>query len=646
MRIRGIAALLFSALPLFAQVPPSRFERALPVAAPGWCRLDLDPETRGKMTPDARDLRVWDPDGREVPFRLLERLSGAGPVEARVLAVQEGPAGWVMEFDLGPEVQRHRAFRFEFGNRAAASGCTLEGSEDRARWTPLSQGDLFRLGESAELSTTVLAYPVTTARYLRLFWPKGAGYPDVRRAEAEPAPPSTETLLEVALALHPEGTLPGGRVYRVTLPGAGADLRRLRMVWSGPGSVSYRLSEAVEGRWITVAEGAIARTLDGATPEVSVRLEHPDSPELRLELASGAPPPPSLTAVWGAFEPQRAVFRAEQAGRFRVTYGSVGLAPPSYPAISPPAPPEELPALVLGPEREIAPPGLPAGRTAEGAPMPTATFASAWAVQAPGASAGTLMRLELPAEVYGVARPDLGDIRLESGGRQVPFFLHSPPEPALAGEWLGQRPMPGRRPGESEFALPETAPGLPLTALEMRVSAAAFHRPVVVRFSGQGSRPGREEQAQVFYGDWSCPGTSDLLSRLIVPLWGPARGKLLVTFTDGDNPPLPAVDVLLWRRRHVVLFLAPPGPVRLMAGSPGLGAPRYDLPALGAQLLAMPSAEATTVPSPGGGGRTGSSGVWFALIGALVLCGAALLFVLARALRRPAAGEQGSSDTR
>lgn len=636
MRTGRLAALLLLALPLAAQVPPSRFERELPVAATGWHRLDLDPSTRGKMTPDGRDLRLWDPDGREVPYRLLSRTEGGGPVEARVLALSEGTAGWLVEFDLGPAVPLHRSFRFEFANRAVASGCNLEGSADRAEWVPLAQGDLFRLGESEGLSTTTLAYPVSSARYLRLLWPRGAGYPDVRRAEVEPAPAAAETLLEVALSLVPEGEMPGGRVYRVTLPGAGTDLRRLRLEWEGAGSLSYRLGAAEGGRWATVAEGALAREMEGGAPEVALRLERPESPELRLEVASGTVPPPRITGVWGAFQVQRAVFRAESVGRFRMTYGSFGLAPPAYPSFAPPAAPEELPSVRPGPEREVAPPGLPAARAAEGAPMPAASFASAWEVQAPDAPAGSLVRLEIPADLYGVARSDLGDLRLESGGKQVPYLLHSPPEPVLAGQWLGQRPVAGRQKGESEIALSAVAPGLPLTGLEMRAPASAFHRPVAARFSGQGVRPGLEAQAPRYYGDWTCPGTSDLPARLVIPLWGSGSGDLLLTFTDGDNPPLPSVDLLLWRRGHLLLFVAPEGPVRLMAGSPGLTAPRYDLPALSGQLLAMPAARGALSPVPGGGGRTGSKGVWFALVGVLILCGAALLFILARALKRPA----------
>lgn len=635
--VRAAALLALAALPLVAQLPPSRYERPVPVPSAGWYRLDLDPATRGRMTPDARDLRLLDPDGREVPFLLQRPPQSTAPVGASALSVDAVADGWALVFDLGPSAPRHEAFRFEFANRAAVSGCRLESGDDGTTWRPLAEGDLFRLGEGQSLSRTSLTYPPTADRYLRLLWPRGGEYPDVRRAEALPAPPVPSAVLEFSLGLRPEGALAGGRIYRLTLPGSGAGLRRLRLSVEGAGALSYRLSAPEEYCWRGLAEGTLTRDTAGRWPEIPVEAGRPESPQLRLEIASGAVPPPELKEVWGAFEVESLLFRAQQPGTHRLTYGSLGLAPPAYPAFAPPDAPESLPALALGAESEVAPAGLPAARAAQGAAMPAAAFSAVWPVERGAAAPGELARLEIPEGVYGDARADLADLRLDAGGKQVPYLLHRPAEPAVAGEWQALTPKPGRNPGESEIVLPAPAPGLPLSALELRVAASVFERPVQMRFSGEGSRPGTEVKAPVFYGSWSCAGASALPCRIVIPLYGTGQGEIKVTFQDGDNPPLPAVDAVLWRRRHALYFLAPEGPFRLMAGSPGLAAPRYDLPALEAQLLAMPNAEVALGPAGSGGGRTGSKGVWAAMVGALVLCGAVLLVILARALKKPSA---------
>jgi hypothetical protein len=629
----GAAALVLAAVPLAAQVPPGRYERAVQAPSAGWYRIDLDPATRGRMTPDARDLRILDGAGGEVPYRRVRPSAPHGPIAAAVLSAREAAGGWELVFDLGPSAPRHETFRFEFANRSAATGCRLEAGSDGASWRPLARADLFRIGEGEGLSRTSFSYPPTSDRYLRLLWPKGGDYPDVRRAEALPATAVPATILEFALGLRPEGDLPAGRVYALTLPGSGAGLRRLRLDAEGAGALSYRLSAARGARWDTLAEGTLTRDPKGVWPEVAAEVEAPECPELRLEIASGVQPPPELRGVWGAFEVESVLFRAEAPETYRLTYGSLGVAPPQYPSFAPPVTPESLPSLGLGPERQVGPAGLPAARTGVGAAMPAAVFAAAWPVRG-GGRPGELVRLDLPEAVYGAAREDLADLRLEAGGRQIPYLLHAFAEPAVAGEWRNLMPVPGRRPGESEVLLSETAPGLPLTALELRTAASAFRRPVTVRFSGEGDRPGIEAPARDYHGDWSCAGASALPCRLVVPLWGSGtRGRVRVVFQDGDNPPLPAVDAVLWRRRHALYFLEPEGPVRLVAGSPGLSAPRYDLASLEAQILAMPSGVATLGAPEPGLSRTGTRGVWLALIGALALCSAVLLIVLARALR-------------
>ena len=88
---------------------------------------------------------------------------------------------------------------------------------------------------------------------------------------------------------------------------------------------------------------------------------------------------------------------------------------------------------------------------------------------------------------------------------------------------------------------------------------------------------------------WECSPRSPLACRTLLPLTGRASRLLALRFEDGDNPPLGTLDLSLWRRSDVLVFVWPEGgEVRLLAGARDLKAPAYDLAALGEQLLARP----------------------------------------------------------
>ncbi len=641
-----LALILCLPLAAAAQAPSTqRYTRAVTVAAPGWTRLRLDPATLGKMAPDTADLRLYDAAGREVPYLLLTARAAGSPLKAEALSAQESAGGWSLEFDLGADAPPHRAFRFVFEKRTAAAGCRLEGSPDRGSWTELATGDLFRLGEGMGQAVTELAYAPTAARYLRLWWPRSAGYPELRDAAAEPAPLRPEEPIRAELAVAPDAAAPGVQAYRLALPGRGVLPRALDLRWRGPGVVYYRLLGADDGRWVLLSEGARAKPPSGPWPTIPLAPLEAGLDSLRLEVSAGTADAPVLETVAGEFEPRTLVFYAPAAERFTLGYGSLGLAPPDYPQPAPPAALDALPLADLGPEREGARPELPAARASAGSPMPSASFHAAWTVRAEGVRPGALVRCELPDGVYAQARPDLGDLRVECGGRQVPYLLHRPPEPALVLGRSGLVPSAGRERGRSEIVLDLPARNLPLSLLVLTAPASAFQRPVEVRFEGSDPRPGLEAPpaAPPSYETWSCAGASELPARLAIPLYAPyAPGgaeRIRIRFTDGENPPLSDVGVALWRRRHVVLFFLPEGECRLLCSAPEVYAPRYDLEGLRGQLLAAPHA-AASLETAAPAGRMGSRAVWWGLLAALVGAGAVLLAILARTLRRPAATEE------
>ncbi|MDP9120904.1 MAG: hypothetical protein M3O15_05955, partial [Acidobacteriota bacterium] len=259
------------------------------------------------------------------------------------------------------------------------------------------------------------------------------------------------------------------------------------------------------------------------------------------------------------------------------------------PGPRPPLPTGEAAWVVPGVEQAHPLPPLPQAAAA-GTALASTAFLSDWLVVAPGAAAGDLVRLPLPDLVYGRSRSDLGDLRLTVSGRQIPYVRWSPAEPVLVVTRRGQQPLQekGRQYSRIQMALPGIS--LPLSALHLSTPSLPLRRPVGVRYPEPGppSLAPREERV-VRRETWECVPEPPLPCRLLLPLAVPSTRHLAVRFADGDNPPLAALDVDLWRRDDVLLFAWPErAPVHLLTGNPALRPPDYDLAALAPVLPGLP----------------------------------------------------------
>jgi hypothetical protein len=611
-----------------------RYRRSMEAPSKGWMRVELDLKVMGKTVPDRRDLRVLGPRGEEMPFHLVERAERAEFKEAALTSVTPGPGGWTLLFDVGLSGAEHDRFHFQFGNRTVVSGCVLDGSADGETWRRLAQGDLFRAGDAAAYQSTTFAYAPTRDRYLRLLWPTSAGFPDVREAGVSTALRVLPQLSEEDLSVGEVGRSAGQSTYAIDLPGPGLSLQSLTPKWSNAGVVGYRLSAAASGRWITLAQGRLVDAGHGAWPSIPLVGTSLVSARLRLELWTGGETAAVLEGLTAQYVPAEIRFYAPSPGTYTLAYGGVGVGHPSYPEAGPPSK-ESYQTLSLGPEQTAEVPELPTENLTKGAAMPIERFAANWEIDARGVRPGAIVRLELPPELYEDARTDLGDIRVETDGKQIPYVLWSPPEPAQVASLSGVQPAPSVRRGVSQVSLKLPYRKLPLTTLDITAPAAPFERDLSV-FYQDDSRPGVEEDARLRAGGATlrCEGVALVPCRLTLPMGPNPTLKLSVFFRDGDNIPLKSVSLHLWRRRDVVIFAWPPtGSARLRAGAPTLAPPRYDLGPLRDQLLARPFAPVTLAAGRGGAEKAGQPWVWRALVGAMALAGVVLLVILARMLK-------------
>jgi hypothetical protein len=221
--------------------------------------------------------------------------------------------------------------------------------------------------------------------------------------------------------------------------------------------------------------------------------------------------------------------------------------------------------------------------------------------------------LELPESVYAAARADLGNLRLAVGDRQIPFYRWSPAAPALA-LWEGSvRPTGDVRAKESTLEIHLARSGLPLTELDVMAAAQPLRRSVMLIYQEPAAHLARHRgdepnaASPTLRATWECMPQAPIPCRLRVPLPGRAPSVLSLRFHDGDNPPLPDLDMAVWRRRDVLLFVWPQSvpkgaSVRLLTGADSLTTPSYDLQALGDTLPGRPwqPAEISSGGAPAG----------------------------------------------
>lgn len=596
IRLTTLPGLLVSVCLLWGAATPARaavegftYSRNIDVPAAGGVRVPLDLDTLRHMAPEAADLRVLAPGGEPVPFRLSASLPGSGRRPVQAQKPERGEDGWTLLLDAGAGPVPHERLILalaEPGNLPTPlnTSLRLEGSPDGSAWQLLVEGIPAPIEK--EPARLALSYPSTPDRYLRL---SGQGAP---AAIAAVAAAEVETVTGPTLAAATRGapcdrTSSGPRIAcSLDLP-AGQIVRRLTVELKGIGPVGYRLYEPRESRWQLLAEGVWETAGDPSRHVLAGRQEPISGATLRLELQGPEGTVPALTGYGLDLAVPMVLFEAPAPGRYVMVYGGIGgrgeAAPQAKPVDT--ADPSGAAWVVPGPEQEQAPRPLP---SAPGAPLDGVRFSASWNV-ASEAEPGELVRLELPAAVYGASRESLADLRLSVGGRQIPFFRWSPSEPVLTAGETGSRPGESDSPGESRMVVSLPAGGLPLTQILLTAPGIPLRRAVSVRYIDPGRRQDPEDVAR---SNWTCVPEPPLPCREGLSLAGLAPRLLTVRFQDGDNPPLPALDVQVWRRRDVLLFVWPDlgksGGVQLLAGAEGLEAPRYDLAALGPALAGHP----------------------------------------------------------
>jgi uncharacterized membrane protein len=564
-------------------------------------------------------LRVFGPSGAELATELHDRGSLPQPLAVAIRSVSRSGDGWALEVETpaAPDSSHTRCsagLELDLGTtRVVLDEVVVEG-RDGTSWRPLARGPIFRLDAAAGSQTTSLSWPPSGASALRILLPGASSddAPDVRsialatcRAPNEGFELTLETVCQRRGAvLECEAPLPERRVTDLELV--------LETSPDETSELAWRVSTGRFGRWRRLGEGL------GLGPDGRLRVGLGTNLDgaVRVEVGATAATTGTLLARGPGLV---LALDATEVGAYRVRREpGRGTSTPS-PASSP---------RVRWFHLELAPSVLPTGTPIEGASL-DGRFSTSWLVR-PSAgepTPGSALRLELPPAVLAIARFDLGDLRLASGDRQIPYRRETLARAAWALEAENVAPTAGRTTSQTEIELAVDEPGQTLSALELR-AAGPFERSVrlVELVPDRPGVPGSRRQlaAETF----RCDHTGPLPCSLSLALELRSPVALLIELEDGDSAPLAAVSARLARRREALVFAHPAGDLRLLAGDPALGAPRYDdvlLRRLEAPAMAVLGPATPTAADTSGRDR------WI-LLAALGLAAVALAVVLRRQL--------------
>ena len=647
----SFGALLFASLAQSAELPAAwKNSQPVTLAQPGLVRFSVPLDTLDAARSGLEDLRIHDATGREVPFD-LDR-----PVQRAVLTA--APRKFISRIETNITV----AF-IETGLAQPVAGVTLqtpardflkavrvEGSSDGARWATIADGlPVFALpGGATQLRVN---FPAGTWPHLRVTLNDQRANPipvtgallHPESSEAAPAEPlgveiteRAESDRETRLTLR----LNGGNV---TL--AGFSLVTTEPLFSRRVSLAQRSVSEGEVRESVIASGHVFRfALEGrpAVSNVTFAVDVPvQARELLLTIHNEDNPPLALAAVEAKRRPVFALLLNDRPGPLQLLSGNAQCAAARYDLA-------ELRRDLRTVPLVTAQPGMLVANPTFTAPDPLALLAAGttpldvnpWRFRkAVRLAAAGMQQLELDLEVLARGAQSFADLRLVTGGQQVPFILERSPV---------QRSFPvaatksdvAKRPKTSQWSITLPRKSLPLTRLTCETSAPLFRRDAVI-FEERADSRGEKHRVALGNATWvrtpeQKPG------KLIITLnQTPATDRLWLEVENGDNPPLALSSFTAWHSTARLLFwAASDGAPALYYGNAQATFPRYDLDLVARQILSAEKAKATLGPeeslkgTPLGESLAGTNGnalFW----GVLVLVVAALLFVLTRMLPKP-----------
>lgn len=625
-----------------------RFHQELAIAAPGLVRVALPPETFDAAQATLADLRLVDPAGMEVPYR-IERPQAT----SRMLRPTDGWQVFLeasrtrVEIDLRLQ-GRCAAVMLETPAPEFLKAASMEGTTDGVTRTLLAEFPLFRQAGGA----TQLRLKVPEGDWQHLIV-------TLDDARSKPIAITGIALLEEESPSPPPAiiaTVPGERVESESQSRLPIDLGAARIPLAG---LRFHTGEPLfirrvevftrgwdngEVRERSLGSGTIFRVaLDGAPPTVNLDLPlnvQAPTRELVLVIENGDSPPLPIESIEALWNPTELLFLARQSGSFQLWSGNSRITGPRYDVSVLGSLPKSAAVARLQPGSLVANPEFKPSEPLSEVPVFAAALdTDGWSFHRDlKLAAGSVQQLELTPHVLAHAQAGLGDLRLIARGRQVPFILERPGFNRAINPEVSRADDP-KRPRLSSWTIRLPQPGLPVVKLSCETEARLFQRDIRV-FEEVVDGRGERHRRSLGNATWVRRPESKVSRLSVTVVAVPITETLHLEMDNGDNPGLDLKTFQAFLPVSRVLFKAPPGEtVTLCYGNPKATAPNYDLDLVAPRLLAESKAEAMLADEDPvgavvrGGGR---KSLPFLLYGALALVVVVLALVIVRLLPKPA----------
>ena len=622
-----------------------------------WVKLALPVATLDRARADLADVRVLNAQGDEVPYAILRPgASAPSTLTPRAFRAELQEGATVLTVETGTD-RPLVSVALATSARAFVKPVTVAVSNDGSLWEVTARDvPLYRQGPDVQLSLTL---PPRSARWIRLTVDDRRS-PPVAFTGASLTAGLTLAAPVWPVAVRVRERAEVGQQTVLTLDLGASHLSLTALTVAVPDRAfrrTVRLSVRAwqEGAVVerTLASGEIARVpLDHELAGERLTLALPGTPspsrELVLHIENGDSPPLGALELRAERRPVLLVLAGPAAA---VVVGNPRAPAPRYDLATVSAPLVDLPILNPpsagdpGVEREAGVFGLLEGNPrhqpydplaqvlVDGAPLEERAWSGSKVVLIgrPG-----IQRLDLDRDVLAAARSDLGDLRLERKGRQVPYVIER-----TSREWqlpltAVPDPDPDRlRVGRWKIAVPRN---LPITRLTLTSRQPLFQRFLQLMDTPADPRVSSRNRLLTAESWTRTPQSADVPFTL--RLASPPQGNTLILEVDnGDNAPLEIDQVSAWYPVVRLLFrAADTQTVTLRFGDRSLPAPAYDVGLVATELLNADASEARFSDRPAAlasaqpeARRPARYAFWIGL-GAVVL---SLLTVIGRLVPKP-----------
>lgn len=340
------AVVVTSAGAVAAAVERSSFRYVRELAASGGAvRFEPDGRLYAHTRPGFADLRIFDAEDGQVPWRELPLRPAASSRSVTVLDSGRQGRGAVALLDLGPGHRVRDRIELEIPAQGFVGRVEVSGSDDRREFTHLSTTVVYDVAGVRHARSTIAAFPPSDFRYLQL---RAVGVPRIVGATVSTSP-RRERLLERKITL--------ARRERERTTVVTADLHFAKVpvdeVSISARSERYLRSVQIDGSndgrsWTRLAEGRILRSDDSATGAIPLESRYR---LLRMSIANGDDEPLVGIAVTARARSRALVAEGGHPQPYRLLYGNAAAASPRYEFARLPLDRARVPTGRLGAER-------------------------------------------------------------------------------------------------------------------------------------------------------------------------------------------------------------------------------------------------------------------------------------------------------